>query len=292
MRPLFIGERTNVIGSRKFKQLIIDGKFEEAAEIARAQVKNGAHVIDICLANPDRDELEDMKNFMQEVVKKVKVPFVIDSTDEHVIEEALKFSQGKAIINSINLEDGEERFDAVMPIVKKYGASVVVGTIDETGMAVTREQKLEVAKRSYQLLTEKWGLAPEDIIFDPLVFPVGTGDEQYIGAAEETIEGIRLIKEKFPNALTVLGVSNVSFGLPPVGREVLNAVYLYHCTQAGLDYAIVNTEKLERYASIPEEEIKLANDLIFNTNDETLRYLQIFIVVKRKKKGSKYSSRQ
>ncbi len=192
MRPLFIGERTNVIGSRKFKQLIIDGKFEEASEIARAQVKNGAHVIDICLANPDRDELEDMKNFMQEVVKKVKVPLVIDSTDEKVIEEALKYSQGKAIINSINLEDGEERFDAVMPIVKKYGAAVVVGTIDETGMAVTRERKLEVAERSYQLLTEKWGLAPEDIIFDPLVFPVGTGDEQYIGSAEETIEGIRL----------------------------------------------------------------------------------------------------
>ena len=204
MRPLFIGERTNVIGSRKFKQLIIDGKFEEAAEIARAQVKNGAHVIDICLANPDRDELEDMRNFMQEVVKKVKVPLVIDSTDERVIEEALKFSQGKAIINSINLEDGEERFDAVMPIVKKYGASVVVGTIDEAGMAVDRARKLQVAQRSYQLLTEKWGLAPEDIIFDPLVFPVGTGDEQYIGAAEETIEGIRAIKEKFPNALTVL----------------------------------------------------------------------------------------
>ena len=175
MRPLFIGERTNVIGSRKFKQLIIDGKFEEAAEIARAQVKNGAHVIDICLANPDRDELEDMRNFMQEVVKKVKVPLVIDSTDERVIEEALKFSQGKAIINSINLEDGEERFDAVMPIVKKYGASVVVGTIDEVGMAVDRARKLQVAQRSYQLLTEKWGLAPEDIIFDPLSVPGWNG---------------------------------------------------------------------------------------------------------------------
>ena len=167
MRPLFIGERTNVIGSRKFKELIVDGKLEEAAEIARAQVKNGAHVIDICLANPDRDEVEDMRNFMPEVVKKVKVPIVIDSTDERVMEEALKFCQGKAIINSINLEDGEERFDAVMPLVKKYGAAVVVGTIDETGMAITRERKLEIAKRSYQLLTEKWGIAPEDIIFDP-----------------------------------------------------------------------------------------------------------------------------
>lgn len=282
MRPLFIGERTNVIGSRKFKQLIIEGKYEEAAEIARAQVKNGAHVIDICLANPDRDELEDMRKFMQEVVKKVKVPLVIDSTDERVIEEALKYSQGKAIINSINLEDGEERFDKVLPIVKKYGASVVVGTIDEEGMAVTRERKLAIAERSYKILTEKWGLAPEDIIFDPLVFPVGTGDEQYIGAAEETIEGIRLIKQKFPRALTVLGISNVSFGLPPVGREVLNAVFLYHCTQAGLDYAIVNTEKLERYASLPEEEIQLANDLIFNTNDETLAKFTAFYRDKKK----------
>ena len=284
MRPLLIGERTNVIGSRKFKQLIVDGKFEEASEIARAQVKGGAHVIDICLANPDRDELDDMKKFMKEVVKKVKVPLVIDSTDENVIEEALKYSQGKVIINSINLEDGEDRYDAVLPLVKKFGAAVVVGTIDEPGMAVTRERKLEVAERSYNLLVNKWGLAPEDIIFDPLVFPVGTGDEQYIGSAVETIEGIRLIKEKMPRALTILGVSNVSFGLPPVGREVLNAVYLYHCTQAGLDYAIVNTEKLERYASIPEAEIKMANDLLFSTTDETLADFTNFYRGKKKEK--------
>ncbi|WOV84147.1 methionine synthase [Sporosarcina jeotgali] len=284
MRPILIGERTNVIGSRKFKQLIVDGKVEEAAEIARAQVKNGAHVIDVCLANPDRDELTDMTDFMKEVVKKIKAPLVIDSTDENVIEEALKYSQGKAIINSINLEDGEERFDAVMPIVKKYGAAVVVGTIDEVGMAVTRERKLEIAKRSYDLLTNKWGLAPEDIIFDPLVFPVGTGDAQYIGSAVETIEGIRLIKEHLPRALTVLGVSNVSFGLPPVGREVLNAVYLYHCTQAGLDYAIVNTEKLERYASIPSEENDMANALLFTTTDETLAAFTDFYRGKKKEK--------
>ncbi|MBB5180128.1 5-methyltetrahydrofolate--homocysteine methyltransferase [Planomicrobium koreense] len=285
MRPLFIGERSNVIGSRKFKRLIVEGKFEEASEIARAQVKNGAHVIDICLANPDRDELEDMANFMHEVVKKVKVPLVIDSTDEDVIEAALKFSQGKAIINSINLEDGEERFDAVMPLVKKYGAAVVVGTIDEPGMAVTRERKLEIAERSYDLLVNKWGLAPEDIIFDPLVFPVGTGDQQYIGSAVETIEGIRLIKERLPRTLTILGISNVSFGLPPVGREVLNAVYLYHCTQAGLDYAIVNTEKLERYASIPEAEIKMANELLFTTTDKTLADFTDFYRDKKKEKS-------
>ncbi|MGG3893766.1 methionine synthase [Geobacillus stearothermophilus] len=270
MRPLFVGERTNVIGSRKFKRLIAEGKYEEAAEIARAQVKNGAHVIDICLADPDRDELHDMEQFVREVVKKVKVPLVIDSTDERVIERALTYSQGKAIINSINLEDGEERFAKVVPLLHQYGAAVVVGTIDEQGMAVTAERKLEIALRSYDLLVNRYGVSERDIIFDPLVFPVGTGDEQYIGAAKETIEGIRLIKERLPHCLTMLGISNVSFGLPPAGREVLNSVFLYHCTQAGLDYAIVNTEKLERFASIPEDEVRMAEALLFDTSDETL----------------------
>ncbi|APH05951.1 methionine synthase [Bacillus weihaiensis] len=282
MRPLFVGERTNVIGSRKFKRLIAEGKFEEASEIARAQVKNGAHVIDICLADPDRDELEDMENFIQEVVKKVKAPLVIDSTDELVIERALKYSQGKAIINSINLEDGEERFDAIVPLVKKYGGALVVGTIDEVGMALTAEKKLEIAIRSHDLLVKKHGLKASDLIFDPLVFPVGTGDEQYIGSANETVRGIQLIKEKLPDCLTILGVSNVSFGLPPVGREVLNAVYLYHCTQAGLDYAIVNTEKLERFASIPKEEIEMAEKLLFNTTDESLATFTNFYRGKKK----------
>jgi 5-methyltetrahydrofolate--homocysteine methyltransferase len=282
MRPLFVGERTNVIGSRKFKRLIAEQKFEEASEIARAQVKNGAHVIDLCLADPDRDELEDMEAFIQEVVKKVKAPLVIDSTDEKVIERALKYSQGKAIINSINLEDGEERFDAIVPLVKKYGGALVVGTIDEIGMALTAEKKLEVAIRSHDLLVKKHGLKASDLIFDPLVFPVGTGDEQYIGSANETIRGIQLIKEQLPECLTILGVSNVSFGLPPLGREVLNAVYLYHCTQAGLDYAIVNTEKLERFASIPKEDIKLAEDLLFKTTDQTLADFTSFYRGKKK----------
>jgi len=269
-RPLLVGERTNVLGSRKFKRLIAEGKFDEASEIARAQVKGGAHVIDVCLQDSDRDEMADMERFLQYVTKKVKVPLVIDSTDWRVIELGLKYSQGKAIINSINLEDGEEKFELVLPLIHRYGAASVVGTIDEKGMAVTRQDKLRIAQRSYDLLVNKYGMNPQDIIFDPLVFPVGTGDEQYIGAAEETIEGIRMIKEAMPECQTILGVSNVSFGLPEAGREVLNAVYLYHCTKAGLDYAIVNTEKLERYASIPDQERKLAEDLIFQTNDETL----------------------
>jgi 5-methyltetrahydrofolate--homocysteine methyltransferase len=286
LRPIMVGERTNVIGSRKFKRLITEGKFEEASEVARAQVKGGAHVIDICLADPDREELVDMENFIKEVVKKVKVPLVIDSTDEKVIEKALKYSQGKAIINSINLEDGEERFEAVVPLIHRYGAAVVVGTIDEEGMGVTAERKLEIAKRSYDLLVNKYGLKPQDLIFDPLVFPVGTGDEQYIGSAKATVEGIRLIKEQLPAVQTILGISNVSFGLPPVGREILNSVFLYHCTQAGLDYAIVNTEKLERFASISKEEVQLADALLFKTTDETLATFTEFYRGKKKEAKS------
>jgi 5-methyltetrahydrofolate--homocysteine methyltransferase len=289
-RPLFVGERTNVIGSKKFRDLIKEGKYEEASEIARAQVKRGAHVIDICLADPDRDEAADMEAFLQFVVRKVKVPLMIDSTDPNVIALALKYSQGKAIINSINLEDGEERFEEVAPLLKKFGGAVVVGTIDEKGMAVSRERKLEVAERSYDLLVNKYGLNPRDLIFDPLVFPVGTGDEAYIGSARETVEGIRLIKEKFPECQTILGVSNVSFGLPPAGREVLNAVYLYHCTKAGLDYAIVNTEKLERFASIPEEERSLAEALLFETTDETLARFTAFYREKKVEKAEEVSN--
>lgn len=283
-RPYMVGERTNVLGSRKFKRLIVEGKYEEASEIARAQVKSGAQVIDVCVQDPDRDETEDIKRFLELVVKKVKVPLMIDTTDPKVIDLALQYCQGKAIINSINLEDGEEKFEHVTPLIHKYGAAIVVGTIDETGQAILAKDKLEVARRSYDLLVNKYGLAAEDLIFDTLVFPVGTGDEQYIGSAKETIEGIRLIKEAMPSVHTILGISNVSFGLPEAGREVLNSVFLYECTKAGLDYAIVNTEKVERYASIPEEERKLAEQLIYNTNDDTL---SAFVAAFRGKKVEK-----
>ncbi|NUK29698.1 methionine synthase [Parageobacillus sp. VR-IP] len=283
-RPLFVGERTNVIGSRKFRDLIAAGKYEEASEIARAQVKKGAHIIDICLADPDRDEAEDMRKFLEHVVKKVKVPLMIDSTDASVIELSLKYSQGKAIINSINLEDGLKRFEEVAPLISKYGAAIVVGTIDENGMAVAREKKLEIAKRSYDLLVQKYGVSPQDIIFDPLVFPIGTGDKAYIGSALETVEGIRLIKETLPECQTILGISNVSFGLPPAGREVLNSVFLYHCTKAGLDYAIINTEKLERFVSIPDEERKMAEDVLFGNTGEAL---SLFTNFYREKKVAK-----
>jgi len=263
-RPVIVGERTNVIGSKKFKELIVAEKYEDAAEIARAQVKRAAQVIDICLANPDRDELTDIRRFLEVVIKKVRVPLMIDSTDHKVIEVALTYSQGKAIINSINLEDGEERFQHVVPLARRYGAALVVGCIDESGMAVRRERKLEVARRSFELLTGKYGMKGEDLYFDPLVFPCASGDQQYVGSAVETIEGVRLIKQALPECKTVLGISNVSFGLPTAGREVLNSVFLYHCVQAGLDMALVNSEKLERYPSLPDEERKLSEDLLYN----------------------------
>ena len=266
-RPLLVGERTNVIGSRLFKNLVNVEKWDEATDIARRQVKNGAHVIDVCLQSTDRDELPDIDPFYGQLIKKIKAPLMIDTTDPKAVEKSLTYSQGKSIINSINLEDGEEKFEKICPFIRKYGAAVVVGTIDEDpvqAQAFTRERKVEIAQRSHQLLTEKYGLREEDIVFDPLVFPCATGDENYIGGAAETIEGIRLIKKALPFSKTILGISNVSFGLPPAAREVVNSVFLYHCTQAGLDLAIVNAEKLERFAQIPAEEKKLAEDLIFN----------------------------
>lgn len=278
-RPYMVAERTNSLGSRIFKQLIADEKYEEASEVARKQIRAGAHIIDVCLQNPDRDEAVDMKRFMSILVKKVRAPIMIDSTDENVLDVALKFCQGKAIYNSINLENGEERFEVVAPILKKYGAAVVVGCIDEDkdqGMGVTVERKLQIAERSHKLLTQKYQIPEEDIIFDPLVFPIGTGDENYILSAEATINGVAAIKKRFPKCKTVLGISNVSFGLPDAGREVLNSVYLYHNVKAGLDLAIVNTQKLVRYASIPDDERQLAEGLLFHTKETYTQKLTNF----------------
>jgi 5-methyltetrahydrofolate--homocysteine methyltransferase len=265
-RPLIVGERTNEVGSRAFKRLITDEKFEEATEIARAQVKSGAHIIDINLENTDRDELADIDRFYEKVIHKVKVPFMIDTTNAKAIERALTYCLGKSIINSINFEDGEEKFHKVLPLVKKFGAAIVIGSIDEDkqqAQAITRERKLAIAQRARDYCVEH-GIAEEDLIFDALVFPCATGDENYIGSAVETIEGVRLIKQALPKCKTVLGVSNVSFGLPPAAREVINSVFLYHATKAGLDLAIVNAEKLERYATIPDKEKKLVEHLLWN----------------------------
>ena len=272
-RPLLVGERTNVIGSRLFKSLVAEEKWEEATEIARRQVKGGAQIVDVCLQSTERDEKKDIEPFYEKLIRKIKAPVMIDTTDPTAVALALTYCQGKAIINSINLEDGEEKFEKVVPIAHDFGAAIVVGCIDEDpvqAQAFTRERKLEIAKRSYELLTKKYEMAPEDIIFDPLVFPCATGDENYIGGAVETMEGIRLIKQALPDTRTILGVSNVSFGLPAGAREVVNSVFLYYCTKAGLDLAIVNSEKLERFASIPEHERRLAENLLFQHKPKDL----------------------
>ncbi|MEK6706064.1 MAG: methionine synthase [Bdellovibrionota bacterium] len=272
-RPIIVGERTNVIGSKKFKTLICEEKFDEASEVARSQIKRGAQIIDICLANPDRNELEDMRRFLEAAARGIRTPLMIDSTDPNVISLALTYSQGKAIINSINLEDGEERLSKVITLAKPFGPAYVVGTIDDDtiqGMGITRQRKLEIAKRAYKLLTEKFSIATHDIYWDPLVFPCATGDKQYTGSAVETIEAIKLLKQHCPGTKTILGISNVSFGLPPAGREILNSVFLYHCVQAGLDLAIVNAEKLKRYTTIPDNERELTENLLFNRGSDPI----------------------
>ena len=268
VRPLIVGERTNIVGSRLFKRLVAEEKWEEATEIARRQVRNGAHVIDVCLQSTERDEIADIPPFYEKLIRKIKVPVMVDTTDARAVELSLTYCQGKGIINSVNLEDGEEKFERICPLARRYGAALVVGCIDEDptqAQAFTRERKLAVARRSIELLTGKYGIPAHDILIDPLVFPCATGDENYIGAAVETIEGLRAIRQQLSDVKTVLGISNISFGLPANAREVVNSVFLYHCTRAGLDLAIVNAEKLERFASIPEHERHLAETLLFNT---------------------------
>jgi 5-methyltetrahydrofolate--homocysteine methyltransferase len=258
-----VGERANVIGSRIFKGLISDEKFEEAAEIAKQQIKAGADIIDICVSNPDRDEKDDIESLLGFVSKFVKVPLMIDSQSAETVEAGFQLIQGKCVLNSVNLENNGQKMKELMPLVQRYGASVVVGCIKEE-MALTSSAKLEIAKEAYKILTEQYGLAEPDIIFDSLVFPCATGEKSYIGSAKETIEGIKLIKKQFPKCKTILGVSNVSFGLPILGREVLNARFLQLAKEAGLDFAIVNAEKT--IDKITKEQAQLCDDLLFSTN--------------------------
>ncbi|MFN3414614.1 MAG: dihydropteroate synthase, partial [Thermoanaerobaculum sp.] len=263
--PLLIGERTNVLGSRRFRELVRAGRFAEAAEIGRRQVRGGAHLLDVCLADPERDELEDMVQTVKALRRAVRAPLMVDSTDPAVFEAALQLIPGRPILNSVNLEDGGVRLERVAKLARKYGAVVVAGCIDEhptDGMARTAERKLEVAAKLLQRL-QQTGLRRREILLDPLVFPAASGDPKFAGAAAETIRGLRLIKQAFPDCLTVLGISNVSFGLPPAAREVLNAVFLHACVEAGLDAAIVHTEQLVRFASLEGEVVRLAEAVLF-----------------------------
>jgi len=263
--PLLIGERTNVLGSRRFRELVRAGRFAEAAEIGRRQVRGGAHLLDVCLADPERDEREDMVQAVKALRRAVRAPLMVDSTDPAVFEAALQLIPGRPILNSVNLEDGGVRLEQVARLARKYGAVVVAGCIDDhptDGMARTAQRKLEVAEKLLQRL-QHMGLRRREILLDPLVFPAASGDPKFAGAAAETIRGLRLLKQAFPDCLTVLGISNVSFGLPKAAREVLNAVFLHACVEAGLDAAIVNTEQLVRFASLDGGEVRLAEAVLF-----------------------------
>jgi len=277
-KPLLIGERVNAQGSRKVKRLLLADDYEAIADVAREQVDSGAHVLDVCVAVTERaDEAEQMARVVKLLSMTVETPIMIDSTEPAVIQRALETIPGRAIINSINMENGRERIDRVVPLAKKHGAALVALTIDPVGMAKTRERKLEVAGKIYDLVVGEYGLAPEDLIYDDLTFTLATGDQEWVDSAVETIEGIRLIKRELPGVFTSLGVSNVSFGLAPDARAVLNSVFLHHCVEAGLDMAIVNPAHVRPYAEIPAEERALADDLVFNRRPDALqRFIEHF----------------
>jgi 5-methyltetrahydrofolate--homocysteine methyltransferase len=276
--PLLVGERVNSQGSRKVKRLLLADDYEGILEVAREQAGSGAHVLDVCVALTERaDEAEQMAKVVKLLSMSVESPIMIDSTERDVIERALEHVPGRAIINSINMENGRKRIDAVVPLAKKHGAALVALTIDEDGMAKSRERKLEVARKIHDIVVGEFGLAPSDLIFDALTFTLATGDAEWIDSAKETIEGIRLIKRELPGVLTNLGVSNVSFGLAPEARAVLNSIFLHHCVQAGLDAAIVNPAHIKPYAEIPLDERELADDLVFNRRPDALqRYIAHF----------------
>ncbi|GAB4557160.1 MAG: methionine synthase [Anaerolineae bacterium] len=276
--PTLIGERVNSQGSRKVKRLLLAEDYDAILEIARGQVESGAHLIDVCVALTERsDEAEQMRTLVRILAQSVEAPLVIDTTEAKVVQVALENYPGRVIINSINLENGRERIDQVVPLAKAHGAAVIALTIDEAGMAHTRERKLEIARRIYDICVNEYGLRPEDLIFDTLTFTLATGQEELRRSAIETMEGLRLIKAELPGVLTNLGVSNVSFGLSPAARGVLNSVFLYHCVQAGLDMAIVNPAHITPYAEIDAEQRALAEDVIFDRRPDALsRYIQYF----------------
>jgi len=276
--PLLVGERVNSQGSRKVKRLLLEDDYDGILNVAREQSESGAHVLDVCVALTERaDEADQMSKVVKLLSMSVESPLMIDSTEASVIEAALEHVPGRAIINSINMENGRKRIDSVVPLAKTHGAALVALTIDEIGMAKTRDRKLEVARKIHDIVVNEYDLAPGDLVFDALTFTLATGDAEWIDSARETIEGIRLIKRELPGVYTILGVSNVSFGLQPAARAVLNSVFLHHCVQAGLDAAIVNPAHVTPYAEIPADERALADDLVFNNRPDALqRYIEHF----------------
>ncbi|NMC79328.1 MAG: methionine synthase [Chloroflexi bacterium] len=272
--PFLIGERLNTQGSRKFKELILAEDYESVLTIARQQVEGGAHGLDLCVALTERsNEAETIQRVIKILAPVIHTPLVIDTTEPEVMEVALKTAPGRCLINSINLEGGRAKADRVLALASQYNAAVIALTIDEQGMAKTAEHKLEVARRLYDIAVNEYGLQPESLVFDALTFTLATGDPEFSQSAMQTLEGIRRIKQELPGVLASLGVSNVSFGLSPAARAILNSVMLYHAVQAGLDMAIVNPVQITPYPEISAQERELAEDLIFNRRPDALQRL-------------------
>ena len=274
--PVLVGERTNSNGSKKFRDLLAEDNYDALVDIGKQQIQQGAHLLDVCTAYVGRNEVKDMVETVTRFNAQLDVPLMIDSTEAPVIEAALKLIAGKSIVNSINLEDGEERLEIVLPMCKEFGAAVVALTIDEEGMAKTAQRKFEIAERIIDLAVNKYGMQTKDIAFDTLTFTLGSGDEEFRRAGIETIEAIRLIKEKYPEVSFVLGISNISFGLKPAARHVVNSVFLHYAMEAGLNMAIINSAHILPLHRISEKERELCRQLIFDerqfAEDGTVTY--------------------
>jgi len=270
-RPMIIGERINTQGSRKAKELVLTNNFDGLIDLARNQVEDGAHCLDVCVATTERS---DEKEFIVKLVKRlsleIEAPLVIDSTDPKVIEAAIRQIPGRPVINSINLEGSGDRFHQLAPMMAKYGVPAIALCIGPKGMAKTPQEKLEVAELIYEIGARQYGLKPWQFIFDVLTFTIVTGDPELADAAKNTLDGIRLVKQKFPECFTVLGLSNVSFGVSPNARKIINSIFLYHALQAGLDAVIINARDIIPYPEIDEHQKKLAEDLIFNRHPNAL----------------------
>jgi len=264
---LIVGERTNANGSRRFRRLLEAEDYDGMVAMAKEQVREGSHVIDVCAAYVGRDEVRDMREIVSRFATEVPVPLMIDSTETAVIEASLKLAGGRCIVNSVNLEDGERRCAEILPLCRTFGAAVVALTIDEEGMARTADRKVAIARRIYDLATRKYGLRPADLIFDPLTFTICTGNEDDRRLAIETLEAVQRIKRELPGCHTLLGVSNVSFGIAPAARHVLNSVFLHYACERGLDAAIVHASGIEPMFRIESPRREAARRLIFDERD-------------------------
>jgi 5-methyltetrahydrofolate--homocysteine methyltransferase len=271
--PLLIGERLNTQGSKKAKQLVLSDDFDGLIDLARNQVDDGAHCLDVCVATTERsDELEFMQKLVKRLSLEIDAPLVIDSTDPNVIETAIRQIPGKPMINSINLEGDGSRFHKLAPIMAKYGLPAIALCIGPKGMAKTPQEKLETAELLYET-GKKYGLREDQYVFDVLTFTLATGENEFLDAGKNTLEGIKLVKKRFPNAFTTLGLSNISFGLVPAARKVLNSVFLYHAVKSGLDSAIINAKEIIPYSEINPKERSLVEDLIFNNHPNALTHV-------------------